>query len=93
MAVQFIALMEIEDSWLYNNILWSDEAHFYLHGTVNTHNCRMWDSQNPHAFQQIPLESSKPAVWCRFTASFVLVLHFCEENGVNAVHRDIGQCF
>ncbi|GBO06573.1 hypothetical protein AVEN_155618-1 [Araneus ventricosus] len=69
---------------LFNNILWSDEAHFYLHGTVNTHNCRMWDSQNPHAFQQIPLESSKPVVWCGFTASFILVLYFCVENGVNA---------
>lgn len=31
-----------------NNIIFSDEATFYLNGTVNRHNCRYWSDSNPH---------------------------------------------
>ncbi|KAG8266487.1 hypothetical protein J6590_070865 [Homalodisca vitripennis] len=30
------------------NILFSDEATFFLNGNVNRHNCRYWASENPH---------------------------------------------
>ena len=40
-------------------ILWSDEAHFHLSGTVNTHNCRIWFIKNPRTFQEIPLQAPK----------------------------------
>lgn len=35
---------------LLNNILFSDEASFYLNGTVNKQNCRYWAPTNPHWF-------------------------------------------
>ena len=37
------ALSKIEQysSWVFY-ILWTYEAHFSLHGDVNTHNCRIW---------------------------------------------------
>ncbi|GFU60434.1 hypothetical protein TNCV_3115081 [Trichonephila clavipes] len=38
-AVSFLNIMNID---LSSNILWSDEAHFYLNETVNTQNCRIW---------------------------------------------------
>ena len=49
------ALSELEENpqWLIS-ILWTDEVHFSLHGTVNTHNCRMWLKENPHAYTEDP---------------------------------------
>ena len=78
-SLTFLARMEVEESWPWN-ILWSDEAHFHLNGTVNTHNCRIWASENSHAFQEIPLHSPKVTVWCGFTSSFIIGPYFFEEN-------------
>ncbi|GFW10851.1 DUF4817 domain-containing protein [Trichonephila clavipes] len=33
--------MEQDPTWVFN-ILWTDEAHFSLHGDVNNHNCRIF---------------------------------------------------
>ncbi|GBN27936.1 hypothetical protein AVEN_216322-1 [Araneus ventricosus] len=45
-ALQFLARMEVDNAWPWN-ILWTDEAHFYLQGSVNTQNCRIWAKENP----------------------------------------------
>ena len=42
----------------------SDEAHFYLNGTVNKQNFRYWASENSHKLHQRPLHSPKVTVWC-----------------------------
>ena len=31
-------------------IIFSDEAHFDLGGYVNKQNCRIWGTENPHAY-------------------------------------------
>lgn len=31
-----------------DKVLWSDEAHFARNAQVNTHNCHMWSTSNPH---------------------------------------------
>ncbi|GFV34778.1 uncharacterized protein TNCV_1450821 [Trichonephila clavipes] len=61
-SLQFLARLEVdpERPW---NILWTDEAHFHLDGSVNTHNCRIWESDNPHSTLQVPLHSPKVTVW------------------------------
>ncbi|GFX10011.1 DUF4817 domain-containing protein [Trichonephila clavipes] len=41
--------MEQDPTWVFN-ILWTDEAHFSLHGDVNNHNCRIWATSNPRPF-------------------------------------------
>ena len=33
-----------------DNILFSNEAHFHLHGHVNNQNFRYWADTNPHGF-------------------------------------------
>ncbi|GFS63037.1 uncharacterized protein TNCV_3743031 [Trichonephila clavipes] len=38
--------MAEDDDWL-SNLLWTDKAHFTLRGSVNTHNCRIWATENP----------------------------------------------
>jgi len=42
-----------------NQILFTDEAHFYLHGDVNNQNMRYWSEENPRIIQEKPLHSSK----------------------------------
>ena len=33
-------------------IIFSDEAHFDLGGYVNKQNCRIWGTENPHAYSE-----------------------------------------
>ncbi|GFT77882.1 putative DD41D transposase [Trichonephila clavipes] len=42
----------------HKQILFSDEAHFWLNGYVNKQNCRIWSEANP------PLHPEKLIVWC-----------------------------
>lgn len=63
--------MEEQHDWLHT-VLWTDEAHFTLSGAVNTHNCRVWTTENPHAFVEVPLQQPKVTVWCGFTADFII---------------------
>ncbi|GFU06773.1 uncharacterized protein TNCV_4353371 [Trichonephila clavipes] len=72
--------LEVDPEWPWN-ILWTDEAHFHLDGSVNTHNCRIWESDNSHSTLQVPLHSPKVTVWCGFSASFILGPYFFEELG------------
>ncbi|GFT30759.1 uncharacterized protein TNCV_759461 [Trichonephila clavipes] len=79
-SLQFLARLEVDPEWPWN-ILWTDEAHFHLDGSVNTHNCRIWQSDNPHSTLQVPQHSPKVTVWCGFSASFILGPYFFEELG------------
>ncbi|GIY79814.1 transposable element tc3 transposase [Caerostris extrusa] len=53
--------MAEQHDWLHT-MLWTDEAHFTLSGAVNTHNCRVWTTENPHAFVEVPLQQPS-LVW------------------------------
>ncbi|GFX51747.1 DUF4817 domain-containing protein [Trichonephila clavipes] len=76
--------MEQDPTWVFN-ILWTDEAHFSLHGDVNNHNCRIWATSNPREYTQKPLHSPKVTAWCGFTGSFIIGPYFfetqCAVNG------------
>ncbi|GFS80879.1 transposable element tc3 transposase [Trichonephila clavipes] len=74
----FLARLEVHPEWPWN-ILWTDEAHFHLDGSVNTHNCRIWQRDNPPSTLRVPLHSPKVTVWCGFSASFILGPYFFEE--------------
>ncbi|GFU79343.1 uncharacterized protein TNCV_2138661 [Trichonephila clavipes] len=79
-SLHFLARLEVDPEWPWN-ILWTDEAHFHLDGSVNTHNCRIWETYNPHYTLRVPLHSPKVTVWCGFSASFILGPYFFEELG------------
>ncbi|GBN46715.1 hypothetical protein AVEN_149538-1 [Araneus ventricosus] len=70
--LEFLARMVVDITWPWN-ILWSDEVHFCLIGHVNTHNCRIWAAENPHAIQEHP---DRVTVWCGFTATFIIGPYF-----------------
>ncbi|GFY60981.1 transposable element tc3 transposase [Trichonephila inaurata madagascariensis] len=63
--------MEELHEWLHT-VLWTDEKYFTLSGAVNTYNCRMWTTENPHAFVEVPLQQPKETVWCDFNADFII---------------------
>lgn len=71
--------MQRNPQWLLN-VMWTDEAHFSLHGDVNTQNSRIWATSNPREYQSQPLHSPHITVWCGFTASFILGPFFFEEH-------------
>ncbi|GFX82136.1 transposable element tc3 transposase [Trichonephila clavipes] len=79
-SLQFLARLEGDPEWP-RNILWTDEAHFHLDGSANTHNYRIWETDHPHSTLQVPLHSPEVTVWCGFSASFIFGPYFFEELG------------
>jgi len=65
---QFVGILT-ENPDLRNKSLMSDEANFYLHGTVYKQNLRYWSAADPHELHQCPTYDPKVtvrcAVWCR----------------------------
>ena len=47
-------------------IIFSDEAHFDLGGYVNKQNCRIWGTENPHAYIEKPIHPKRVSVWYGF---------------------------
>ncbi|GFY34451.1 uncharacterized protein TNCV_2821371 [Trichonephila clavipes] len=80
LSLQFLARLEVDPEWPWN-ILRTDKAHFHLDGSVNTHNCRIWETDNPHSTLRVPLHSPKVTAWCGFSASFILGPYFFEKLG------------
>lgn len=62
-------------------MLFTDEAHFHLSGTVNKQNFRYWSEHNPQELHQRPLHSPKVTVWCAIFAYGVWGPYFFEEDG------------
>ena len=56
-------LRQSNDPQRLNNLVFSDEAHFSLDGTVNRHNFRYWSDTNPNWMQKQPLHSPRTTVW------------------------------
>ena len=55
-AMDILEMLD-EDPQMLNNIIFSDEAHFSLHGHTNTWNSRYWNLDNPNFFVEMPLHS------------------------------------
>lgn len=62
----------------FDNILFSDEAHFHINGFVNRQNCRYWNSENPKLKHQKPLHSPKVTVWAAISGRGIIGPFFFE---------------
>jgi DDE superfamily endonuclease len=61
-AQAILDLIEEDEDFL-GRLMFSDEAHFHLHGRIN-HQCfRYWSETNPHWYRSEPLFSPKIGVW------------------------------
>jgi hypothetical protein len=47
------------DGKFLDSVIFSDESTFHVSGTVNTHNCRIWGSENPRASLEHVRDSPK----------------------------------
>ncbi|GFU65132.1 hypothetical protein TNCV_4056021 [Trichonephila clavipes] len=57
----------------HKRILFSDEAPFWLNGSVNKKNCRIWSEANPQVYVETPLHPEKLTVWCALWAGGILL--------------------
>lgn len=78
-ANEFLLRYDADNDWPLR-ILWTDEAHFTLNGSINTKNCVHWGETNHHAVAPVPLFDAKVTAWCGITATFVLGPFFFEET-------------
>ena len=63
-------------------IIFSDEAHFVLGGYVNKQNCRIWGTENPHAYIEKPMNPKRVTVWCGFWSRGIIgPFFFINEQG------------
>ena len=66
-------------------IIISYEAHFDLGGYVNKQNCRIWGTENSHAYIEKPTHSKRVTVWCRFWSRGIIGPFFFENEQGEAV--------
>ena len=55
-------------------IIFSDEAH------VNKQNCRIWGTENPHAYIEKPTHPKRFTVWCEFWSGGIIGIFFFENE-------------
>ena len=59
----------------------SDEAHFYLDGTVGKANCRFWGTENPHETMDHDPYAPHVTAWCAISTRAIIGPYFFEERG------------
>ena len=81
---KFLKLCDDDENWI-SKILFTDEAHFHLNGDVNTHNVRIWSTDNPNEVIEQPLHSPKVTVFCGFSSKFITPPYFFEDDNQQTV--------
>ena len=67
----------------YKKIIFSDEAYFDFGGYINKQICRIWGTENPHAYIGKLMQPKWVTVWCRFSSRGIVGPFFFEnEQGV-----------
>ena len=79
-----VVLDKAESSGTFINMLWtSDEAHFDLHGRVNSKTNVFWGSHRPDIVAEKPLHSERVTVWAGIGSRGIIGPFFFEEHGEN----------
>ena len=79
-AFVVLAFQEMsEDDGRLFNVFYPHKAQISIQGSVNSHNCRIWATENARTFVQTLLHVVKFKVWCGFTASALIGLFFFEK--------------
>ncbi|GFV76489.1 transposable element Tc3 transposase [Trichonephila clavipes] len=61
-------------------ILFSDEAHFWLNDYVNKQNCCIWSEDNPQVYAETPLHPEKLTFWCALWAGGIIGPYFFKND-------------
>ena len=72
-------------------VVFSNEAHFYLNGIVYKQNCRIWGNENPRKMQKYKKHPLKTSVWCSFWGGGEIgTLFFKTDEGLRFLFMDYG---
>ena len=63
------------------NFIFPDEAHFDLGEYVNKQSCRIWSTENPHAFFEKPTQLKRVTIWCGFWHNWAIFLRKWARRG------------
>lgn len=88
---QWVRDMVLADPNFLSKIFFSDEAHFWLNGYVNSQNYRIWGSENPHASVPKSLHGERLTVWVAISEQRLVGPFFRTENIDQRVYRSIIQ--
>ena len=66
-------------------IIISDKAHFDPGGYVNKQNCRIWGTENPHAYIEKPMYPKRVTVWCGFWSKGIIEPFFFKNEQGEAI--------
>ena len=81
MCAWFLRQVREEEDFL-RSVWFSDEAHFYLSGTVNSRNYVHWASERPDEGIERNLHVTKATAWVALSAQGVIgPFWFCNEDG------------
>lgn len=73
-------LIDANTNFVYN-VAFSDECTFFVNGTVNKHNCRYWDTENPHVYREFSTQyPEKLNVWAGMLGNHILGPFFIDGN-------------
>jgi hypothetical protein len=78
-AVDLLQRIDQDEHFL-RNVVFSNEATFYMSGKVNRHNCRIWGYENAHSFHEDERDSLKINVWCALYYNRVIGPFFFHEK-------------
>ena len=98
MCQWLIDRLETQPGWI-DDIWFTDEAHFHLHGAVNNHNNIFWGTSPPEEISPKELKGEKVTAFVAFNAKHGLLgPYWFQENGrtvtINAErYREIIRAF
>ena len=84
----FLAKLESGEIDL-NDILWTDEASFYLSDVITVNNVYFWSDSNPNFTFEKPLKTAKVTVWAGFSGRFFLPPYFFEGNVTSDLYGEL----
>lgn len=75
----FLTLLENDDQFI-TKIVWTDEAKFFLNGTVNRHNSVYWSNHNEHRLGTKSMDQRGVTVWAGISYRGVTAPRFFRET-------------
>ncbi|XP_023725909.1 uncharacterized protein LOC111874552 [Cryptotermes secundus] len=83
-----------DDENFLDSVIFSDESTFHVSGKVNTHNCRIWGSENSRVSLEHVRDSPKVNVFCALSTERVYgPFFFMERTITGSVYLDMLQEF
>ena len=80
-----------DDGKFLDSVIFSDESTFHVSGSFNTHNYRIWGSENPRVSVEHVRESPKVNVFCAVSKERVFGPFFMQTTITGIVYLDMLQ--